>query len=112
VIFARGRHGQREMLKERIVRVKISGRVQGVCYRAWTVQEANTRGIKGWVRNRLNGDVEAAFIGAPEAVEALCLACWSGPEFAQVEWVEVVEVDRAALPAEGPETGFHQLRTV
>ena len=46
-----------------IVRVTISGRVQGVGYRAWTEMEATARGVRGWVRNRSNGDVEALFAG-------------------------------------------------
>ena len=49
----------------RAVRVLISGRVQGVSYRAWTVQQAEGRGLRGWVRNRREGTVEATVNGVP-----------------------------------------------
>jgi acylphosphatase len=49
----------------RAAHVRIVGRVQGVGYRAWTVDEARRRGLSGWVRNRSDGDVEAVFSGPP-----------------------------------------------
>ncbi|MGH6801407.1 MAG: acylphosphatase [Methylocella sp.] len=93
---------------EKIVRVTIGGYVQGVGYRAWMEIEATARGVRGWVRNRSNGDVEALFAGAPEAVEALCAVCWRGPAYARVDKVEVVEADPGAL---GPGAGFRQIAT-
>ena len=51
------------------VRVVISGRVQGVWYRGWTVDEARARGLDGWVRNRRDGSVEAVFQGPAAAHE-------------------------------------------
>jgi acylphosphatase len=92
----------------KIVRVTIGGDVQGVGYRAWMEREARAAGVRGWVRNRLNGDVEALFAGPPDVVEALCAACWRGPVQARVENVEVVEADPAAL---GPGAGFRQIAT-
>jgi acylphosphatase len=92
----------------KIVRVTIGGDVQGVGYRAWIEREALAAGVRGWVRNRLNGDVEALFAGPPDAVEALCAACWRGPPQALVDKVEVVEADPAAL---GPVAGFRQIPT-
>jgi acylphosphatase len=92
-----------------IVRVTIGGYVQGVGYRAWMEMEARAGGVRGWVRNRLNGDVEALVAGPPDAVEALCAACWRGPAHARVERVEVVEADPAAL---GPGVGFRQIATL
>jgi len=92
----------------RIVRVTIGGDVQGVGYRAWMEMEARAAGVRGWVRNRLNGDVEALFAGPPDAVEALCGACWRGPAHARVDKVEVVEADPAAF---GPGAGFRQIAT-
>ena len=94
--------------EERIVRVTVAGDVQGVGYRAWMEMEARGVGVRGWVRNRLNGDVEALFAGPPDAVAALCAACWRGPRHARVEKVEVVEADSAAL---GPGASFRQIAT-
>ncbi|MBT6510918.1 MAG: acylphosphatase, partial [Rhodospirillaceae bacterium] len=51
------------MQHERKVRVCITGRVQGVWYRAWTTEEASELGLDGWVRNRRDGTVEAVFAG-------------------------------------------------
>ncbi|MGH6847880.1 MAG: acylphosphatase [Methylocella sp.] len=95
---------------EKIVRVTIGGYVQGVGYRVWMERAARVRGVAGWVRNRLNGEVEALFAGPPEAVEALCAACWRGPAHARVDKVEVVEADPAALAGEG--AGFRQIATL
>jgi acylphosphatase len=92
----------------KIVRVTIGGDVQGVGYRAWMEMEARAAGIRGWVRNRLNGDVEALLAGPRDAVEALCAACWRGPVQARVDKVEVVEADPVAL---GPVAGFRQIPT-
>lgn len=98
--------------EERIVRVTISGRVQGVGYRAWTQIEATQRGIRGWVRNRSNGDVEAVFAGPPDAVEALCAACWRGPAHARVDKVVVAQESAAALRDRGAGQGFRQSPTL
>jgi acylphosphatase len=92
-----------------IVRVTIGGDVQGVGYRVWLQMEARAAGVRGWVRNRSSGDVEALFSGPPDAVEALCAACWRGPAQARVDKVEVVEADPAAL---GPGAGFRQIATI
>jgi acylphosphatase len=66
------------------VRLRIEGRVQGVGYRAWLEREARSRGLRGWVRNRQDGSVEALFIGESAAVEAAAVACARGPRLAQV----------------------------
>jgi acylphosphatase len=95
-----------------IVRVTISGRVQGVGYRAWTERKAVERGVRGWVRNRSNGDVEALFAGDPDAVEALCAACWRGPAHARVDNVEVTQASAAALAEFGGGAGFRQIATL
>ena len=73
------------------LRVVVSGRVQGVWFRGWTVDEATARGLSGWVRNRRDdGTVEAVFEGAPEAVDAMVEACRTGPPAARVVHVEPV----------------------
>lgn len=70
--------------------VLISGRVQGVCFRAYTVDEAAAADIVGWVRNRPDGRVEAVFEGGKSAVEAMIAWCHKGPPAARVNGVEVV----------------------
>ena len=50
------------------VHVKITGRVQGVCYRMETKRVAVEKGVKGWVRNRIDGSVEGVFEGDKEKV--------------------------------------------
>jgi acylphosphatase len=90
-------------------RVVVTGRVQGVWYRGWTVAEATARGLDGWVRNRRDGSVEAVFSGPPAAVEAMIAACRRGPPSARVSDVEV-EGAVTDPPAAG--SGFVQRETV
>jgi len=97
---------------EKHVRVMISGRVQGVGFRAWTEREAGARGLKGFVRNRLNGDVEAVFAGSRQAVEAMCEACWHGPRAAHVDRIEVTALAADALPELDLVAGFRQIATL
>ena len=88
------------------VHVRIEGRVQGVWYRGWTVQEAPRRRLAGWVRNRSDGSVEAVFAGPKLLVDEMIEACWRGPPSAKVTNVAV----RPTGPPERP--GFHPLGTV
>jgi len=74
-------------------RLVITGRVQGVGFRLWTSSAATERGLRGWVRNRRDGSVEALLIGEGEDVAAMVEACRSGPRLARVERV-------SRLPAE------------
>lgn len=93
-------------LPEKVVRIQIFGRVQGVWYRGWTVEQAAARNLSGWVRNRSDGSVEGILAGAAAQVDDMVAACWHGPAAAQVSDI-VVE------PAAAPEgTGFHQKPTV
>ena len=68
--------------------VRIHGRVQGVGFRAWTIDKANALELDGWVRNCSDGAVEALFAGGSAAVEAMIEACGSGPMFARVTRIE------------------------
>ena len=72
-------------------RVWVSGRVQGVAFRASARREAHAAGVDGWVRNLADGRVEAVFEGAPAAVAALLAWCRAGPAYARVERVDVRE---------------------
>ena len=69
----------------------ISGKVQGVWYRASTQQQAQAMGLTGWVRNLPTGEVELAVEGPAAAVENLLVWCQSGPPQARVDSVQVAE---------------------
>ena len=71
------------------VRLFISGTVQGVSYRASTQEQAQKRGIVGWVRNLQDGRVEAVAQGSKDKVAELVTWCRTGPPAAKVEMVEV-----------------------
>ncbi|MDH3195460.1 MAG: acylphosphatase [Hyphomicrobiales bacterium] len=77
------------MTDQRCVHVRITGRVQGVSFRAWTRGEARARNLSGWVRNRADGTVEAVFCGPPDAVNDMIKACHDGPRWANVTAVAV-----------------------
>jgi acylphosphatase len=77
----------------RRVRVFVSGRVQGVFFRAGCAERARQAGLAGFVRNLPDGRVEAVFEGADSKVGELVDWCREGPEHAQVESVEVQEED-------------------
>ena len=76
------------MDERRRAHVWISGRVQGVFFRASTRQLAAEQGLAGWVRNLPDGRVEAVFEGAEPAVAALVDWCRHGPPGAAVEAVD------------------------
>jgi acylphosphatase len=69
--------------------VFVSGRVQGVSFRYYTVRQASDKGVRGWVRNLADGRVEAMFEGPQEKVEAMVQWCHQGPPAARVSEVEV-----------------------
>ena len=71
----------------------ISGRVQGVFFRASTEEVANKIGVKGWVRNTFDGKVEIVACGEPSQLEALESWLKIGPEYAEVKNVVVEETD-------------------
>ncbi|OQW58259.1 MAG: acylphosphatase [Proteobacteria bacterium SG_bin9] len=68
--------------------VIVSGRVQGVGYRAWLADQAIARGLEGWVRNRRDGTVEAVFAGEGDVLGAMIDDCRRGPPLARVEAVD------------------------
>ena len=70
-------------------RLLISGRVQGVFYRASCRNEGAARQLDGWVRNLPDGRVEALAQGPKEKVEDLIKWCYRGPSHARVDNIEV-----------------------
>jgi acylphosphatase len=66
------------------VRLVISGRVQGVGFRMFVERQAFKHGVRGWVRNRRDGTVEALIIGDEAALRDMETACRRGPSLAAV----------------------------
>jgi acylphosphatase len=79
----------------------VSGRVQGVFYRASMRREAEALGLVGWVRNRADGDVEAEATGASDAIDRLIAWARVGSPAARVDDVRVERWPAGASPAGG-----------
>ncbi|GAB6270375.1 MAG: acylphosphatase [Smithella sp.] len=73
------------------VHVYISGRVQGVCFRAMTQQTALNLKLTGWVRNMDDGRVEALLEGEDAAVDQMVVWCKTGPPAARVDDIDIIE---------------------
>lgn len=81
------------MSEQSAVHVFVTGRVQGVTFRATTRDEARARDVAGWVTNLPDGRVEAHFEGAPDAVEEMVAFCHDGPPAADVDAVETEPIE-------------------
>jgi acylphosphatase len=84
--------------KRKAVRVRLSGRVQGVSFRVWTRAEAEKLGLSGWVRNEDDGSVTALIVGAEGAVSTMLNRLWKGPTGASVAGVTSQDVDPGQVP--------------
>lgn len=73
----------------RAAHVRITGHVQGVSFRYWTIEQATRLRLNGWVRNRPDRSVEAVFAGPDEDVTAILALCHRGPRHARIDDVEV-----------------------
>ena len=93
------------MSREITVRLRISGRVQGVAYRAWVERQASLLFLSGWVRNRRDGSVETLLSGPEDAVRDMIERCHRGPALARVTAVS------EEIEAVAPDPGFRQLPT-
>jgi acylphosphatase len=90
-------------MEEKIrARATIIGRVQGVFFRMETRKAADRYGVTGWVRNKMDGTVEALFEGDKEAVNNALDWCEQGPPLSRVEKVIVVHE-----PYSGEFNDFH-----
>ena len=78
------------------VRVRVTGRVQGVCYRASTRDQASALGLSGWVRNLSDGSVEAWLEGDQARIDEMLAWMRQGPEHAQV-----LSLEQTPCPAAG-----------
>jgi len=95
-----------------IRQVIISGRVQGVGYRAWVDNQARAHGLEGWVRNRRDGSVEALFAGPADVVSEMVARCRRGPSSARVGAVEDGTISPDALNLRYAGERFSVLLTV
>lgn len=86
------------------VHIRVAGRVQGVGYRVSLAERARLLGLEGWVRNRVDGSVEAAAWGDDDALAGLVAWAWDGPRMARV-----TEVETRDEPGEPPSAGFRVL---
>jgi len=82
--------------------VRVTGRVQGVGFRAWTQRRAEALGLSGWVRNEPDGAVTALIAGEEAPLADMLAALHKGPAFARVDRVEAAP----AVPDEA-QAGFH-----
>ena len=78
------------MLKS--IKINIYGKVQGVGFRYNTLQKANEMGLKGFVKNRIDGSVYIEVDGEPEVLDEFIIWCKNGPPRSQVDHVIVVEI--------------------
>jgi acylphosphatase len=96
-------------MARKILHLKISGRVQGVGFRAYVADEAETRGLAGWVRNRADGCVEAMIAGESDIIDQMVAVCRGGPYGSRVENLAIEDAREQDLDAP---SGFRILRTV
>lgn len=78
-------------------RCLVSGRVQGVFYRACAQQRAQSLGLRGYAVNLADGRVEVLACGEPRAVEAFCDWLWTGSPASQVTAVDTAEIPADSL---------------
>ncbi|WP_179864743.1 MULTISPECIES: acylphosphatase [Sinorhizobium] len=85
--------------KRKAALVHITGRVQGVCFRIWTRDEAESLGLTGWVRNESDGSVTALVAGPDAAVDTMLSRFWKGPPGASVANVASEDASSIETPA-------------
>lgn len=76
--------------------ITVTGKVQGVHFRASTKAVADQLGVKGYVVNQADGSVFLEAVGDDFALESMKEWCWEGPDYAVVEDVQIVEVEPKA----------------
>lgn len=89
------------MAERECVRAVVTGRVQGVGFRAFTRGHARELGVDGWVRNRIDGSVELVAAGSRDAVAALIDRLHQGPPASRVDGVETEAASEAAAVGDG-----------
>src|SRR5882757_7334585 len=92
--------------------VTVTGRVQGVGYRAWVADEASARHLEGWVRNVRDGSVEVLLAGPADVVAAMIAVCGRGPSMARVDAVRAEGGNPDALKLRRAGERFSVLPTI
>src|SRR3979409_1933171 len=92
--------------------VTVTGRVQGVGYRAWVEHRARAHDLEGWVRNRHDGSVEALFAGPADAGEDMVAVCRRGRASGGVDQVVDNPANADALNLRRSGERFSVLRTI
>ena len=93
------------VLERSTYKVRVTGRVQGVCFRDWAKIQACRLQISGWVRNRRDGTVEALISGSPENIQEMLNVFEVGPSAAHVTSIRLKSCDPPL------DRGFKQLVT-
>jgi len=94
-----------------IKRLMIRGMVQRIGFRVWVEREALALGLKGWVRNRLDGAVEVVVAGPPPAMAQMIERCWKGPPLAKVESIDIEDAVSLDLGYRRPGEAFSLIAT-
>jgi acylphosphatase len=94
-----------------VKRLMIRGVVQKIGFRVWVEREALALGLKGWVRNRLDGAVEVLLAGPPAAVAQMIERCRKGPPLAKVESIDIEDAVAFDLTKRRPGEPFSLLAT-
>ena len=79
------------------VHIIISGKVQGVGFRYWLYQKSNERNVYGWVKNKINGDVEAVLIGNYKNVDEILELCKKCPLSSKVTYIKIQNYEQEYL---------------
>jgi len=95
-----------------IKRLMIRGTVQKIGFRVWVEREALALGLKGWVRNRLDGGVEVLLAGPPAAIAQMIERCWKGPPLAKVSSIDMQDATSLDLGYRRPGETFSLIATV
>jgi acylphosphatase len=93
------------------VRLMVRGRVQGVGFRQFVAEEATAHGLRGWVRNRRDGAVEALVVGSEEAIATFSEVVRRGPGSAAIEQLVAEKADEKELSLRQPGEPFSILPT-
>lgn len=93
------------------MRLMVRGRVQGVGFRQFVAEEAQAHGLRGWVRNRRDGAVEALVVGSEGSIAVFSEVVRGGPGSAAVEQLVAEKADEKELSLRQPGEPFSILPT-